>query len=213
MKKVDSDALGVVNRALGLSGTGSPLTEFADGIVDQSLEVGPIVRRGRTLAGTEGNVIFRLRNGHTDAQAITTIINPFAVVAGEIAPYPEFLSNKFDLWLLSASLRRTAGGGTLSAALFVNLPAAIIGISVQGSSALVAGITSHALAHWDAIISENIDFGITDTGGPWAKIGMRLPRAPTTQIVFASTSSLTSSYDLLLNMGVFPIALGQDGIV
>lgn len=212
MKKIDSDALGTLTRALGLTGAGSPITELADGVVDQALDVSPIVRRGRTLAGTEGNVIFRLRNGHTGATSTTTTINPFALAAGQIAPYPANLPLQFDLWLLSASLRRTSGTGTLSGALFINLPAAIIGVSVQGASALAAGITSHALAHWDAIVSENIDFGITDTGGPWVKIGMRLARSITTQIVFATTSSATSSYDLLLNMGVFPISLGQDGI-
>ncbi len=34
MKKIDSDALGVLNKALGLSGVGSRVTELADGVGD-----------------------------------------------------------------------------------------------------------------------------------------------------------------------------------
>ena len=54
MKKIDSQALDVLQKALGLSGPGSPITELTDGVVDQVLEVGGVIRRSRTQAGTEG---------------------------------------------------------------------------------------------------------------------------------------------------------------
>jgi len=214
MKKIDSDALGVLNKALGLTGRGSQVTELTDGVVDQALDIGPIVRRGRTAAGTEGIFVFRLRNGHTDAQSLTTIINPFNLAAGiAIAPFPDPIPDLFDLWILNASVLRVSGTGTLSAALFANYPASVMGVSKQGGGTLAIGITSHALAFWDALISENITFALLNQLGPLAKIGIRLPRSTLTQLVWATTSSATSIYDIIITVGLFPVALGQDALV
>ncbi len=213
MKKIDSDALGIANRALGLSGAGSPVTELTDGVVDQSLSIGPLVRRGRTLAGSEGVLIAQFRNVHVAANSLTTIINPYAAGVRAIAPWPDPIPAQFDIWLLTAEVRRPSGTGTLSGALHLNAPATIIGLSAQGGGGLAAGVTSHTLAFWDAVGTENIDFGILNQGGTLARIGLRLPRSSVTQLVWASTSSAVATYDLYLMLGLFPIALGQDGLV
>ena len=214
MKKIDSDALGILNRSLGLSGIGSPVTELEDGIVDQTLSVNDIARRGRSLAATEGIFVWRLRNAHTDATSTTSTINPFAVgTTLAHPPYPSPMPAQFDVWLLKATLRRVSGTGTLSAALHLNMPAHVVGISVQGVGSLGIGITSHTIAFWDAVAVENVGFGILNQGGTMANLGYRLPRSATTQVVFATTSSATSVYDLLITAGVFPIALGQDAVV
>ena len=72
MKRIDSDALGILTKALGLTGAGSQLTELADGVVDQALDVVPIVRRGRVIGASEGLFTAIMRNVHTDAETLTT---------------------------------------------------------------------------------------------------------------------------------------------
>jgi len=214
MKLIDSDALGFLTKALGLTGRGSQVTELTDGVVDQALDVVPIIRRGRTLGKSEGLFIIRMRNDHSGAASVVATLNPYALAAGAVAPFPAPIPAQFDLWLLGASIRRTAGTGTLSAALLGIFTAEILGVSVQGASALAVGTTTHALAFWDAVVSENIDFAIlAGDRGPWKKLNCRLPRSVSTQLRFATTSSATSTYDLLIWVGLFPVSLGQDGII
>ena len=210
MKKIDSDALGTLQKSLGLSGAGSPITELADGIVDQALDVVPVIRRGRTQAATEGLYVAELINVHAAADSRTATLVPFQPTTTAIAPYPSPMDSRFDVWLLSASLQQTAGAGTLSAALFMNSPAGVMGLSTTGA----AGIAGHTLAFWDATATENITFGLLNgANGPLAKLGFRLPRGITTQLVFASTSSEAATFACFLIMGVFPVALGQDVLV
>jgi hypothetical protein len=215
VKRIDSDALGIVTKALGIEGKGSSETELLDGQVDQVLEVGNLARRGRTLAQTEGLFLARLRNAHAGASDESTTVNIYGITSGvEIAPYPAPMPAQFDIWVLSATLRRTTGSGTITGVLFANYPAQVMGISSQEGGPVGAGITSNALAVWDSIITSNlIDVGVLNEGGTLAKIGIRMPRAPTTQLVFQSESSAVATYDCLVMLGVFPVGLGQDGIV
>ena len=142
MKKLDSDALGTLNKSLGLSGAGSPITELADGIVDQALDVGPSVRRGRTQAATEGIYIAELVNVHAAADSRTATLVPFLPTTTAIAPYPSPMDTRFDVWLLAASVIRSAGASTLSGCLFMNSPAIVMGLSTTGASvSAIAAVT------------------------------------------------------------------------
>ena len=210
-KKVDSDALGILNKSLGLTGAGSPITELADGIIDQIVDVVPAARRGLTQAATEGIYVAKLRNVHAAGDSRTATLVPFQPAAGTaLPPYPSPMPARFDVWLLTATVTQVSGTGTLSGALFLNTPAQIVGLANDGA----AGIFSHPLAFWDAVTTENVEFGLLNGArGPLAKIGLRLPRAITTQLIFASTSSATATFDCLAVLGVFPVALGQDVLV
>lgn len=209
MKKIDSDALGSLNKALGLSGAGSSMTELADGVVDQALDVVPAIRRGRTQAATEGWYVSRMVNVHAVANSLTSVVNLFAPGGQAIPPFPAPMPDRFDLWLLAASVVQTAGAGTISAALFLNTPAIVVGLSTTGT----ASIISHCLAHWDTIVDENVLFAQLQQGGTMQRIGLRIPRSITTQLVFATTSSEAATFQLATILGVFPIALGQDVLV
>lgn len=216
MKKIDSDALGVVTKALGLTGRGAQLTELEDGIVDQTLDVAPLVRRGRTLAGTEGVFVFLFRNVHASANSLTSILNPFQVGdAFAFEPFPTPIPAQFDLWVIGATIFQVSGSGTLSAALHLNFPAVSIGAAITNTGGTPArAVTSHTLAFWDAIATENITFGIKNgSRGPFANIGLRVPRSILSQLIFATTSSAAATFDLRVIVGLFPIGLGQDAIV
>ena len=210
MKKIDSQALDILNKALDLRGPGSPATELTDGIVDQVLSVNEIIRRSRTQARTAGIYTGMLRNVHAAADSRTATLTPFNATTTARAPYPAPMPADFDVWLLSAAVTQLSGTGTLSAALRVNCPASIMGLTTTGA----AVVSVQNVALWDALLVEGTTFGFpTANDEPMKKIGLRLPRAPLTQIIFASTSSATATFDCFITLGVFPVALGQDVIV
>ena len=217
MKRIDSDALGVLNKALGLSGRGSPVTELTDGIVDQALDVAPIVRRGRTLAGNQGIFTAVLRNIHTGATTVSNSIDPYKVPStGLIAPYPSPMPDLFDVWLLQAAMRRESGSGSINGLLQYQYSAANQGWGVDNTGAAVVGSDPVALAHWDAVatVGTNIFGVLTSADQPLsAARPFRLPRGVDGPLIFTTASSAISTYDCQLTLGVFPVSLGQDGIV
>ncbi len=210
MKKIDSQMLESLNKALGLSGVGSPVTELTDGIVDQVIDVGPIVRRSRTQANTAGVYTALIRNVHGAGNSLSAGIAPFLGAAAALEPYPSPMPAGFDVWLLSSVVTQSAGTGTVSAALRVDVPARLMGLSSLGASVGAA----MNVAFWDTIVDESILFAIkSNQTEPVQKIGLRLPRDPATQLVFSSTSSAAATFDCLMMLGVFPVGLGQDVIV
>jgi len=214
VKRIDSDALGFFTKALGLGGSGSPQTELNDGIVDQSLDVVPLIRRGRTLAQSDGLFTAIISNIHTDAETITTSINPFAPGALAIPPFPGVIPPLFDLWLLSTTLRRQSGGGTLIATLSWQPGARNQAWGVNDSGTQVVQQDRQAIAYWDSVNGANLIFGFQANVQILHKIGMRLARGTAAfpgALTFSSVSSLTSTYNASINFGLFPVTLGQDG--
>jgi len=211
MKTVDSDALGVVNRALGLSGAGAQRTEFMDGVVDQTIDVAALIRRGRTQGATEGIYTAIMRVINTAANNISTTVDPYAVgTTGLIAPYPNPMPMNFDVWLLGASVDRVSGTGTMSLALRIDFLASQQGWGIDDQGVAVAVASTQVMAFWDTPFTAGTIFGLLDQGGTFMKIGTRIPRGAV--LTFHSLSSATSTYDCQVLLGVFPTALGQDGI-
>lgn len=205
---VDSDALGIVTRALGLTGKGAALTEFLDGQVDQVLSVNDLIRRGRTQVQRGGIYTGTMQTVHTDAETITFTVDPFDVTTGRIAPYPGPISNRFDLWAISVSVRRLSGGGTLTAQANLAYHADQIGWGIDDSGVAVTSNAGGSVAFWDSIVSQSNAFGLQNGSNPTQFIGQRL--FPGTLLQVSSTSSLTSTYNFIWLLGLFPIALGQD---
>jgi len=212
MKKVDSDVLGVVNRALGLSGVGAPLTEFTDGTLEQVISVNDLARRGRTQAGTSGLYYGVMENDHTDAETLISQFQPYTAATGAIAPYPSPMPAGFDVWIIGAAVDQVSGTGTLEAALFIDPPAANQGWGIDDSGAAVIAADGFAIARWNGLATATREFGLQADGLPWARIGMRMMRPPLSNAVlqFSSVSSATSVFRCYITIGVFPVGLGQD---
>jgi len=212
MKRIDSGALELANRALGLTGT-SPLaaTEYEDGQLVQQIDVRPIVRRSRTIGITQGVVTMLIRNIHAVADTQLTAITPFVLGAtGLRAPFPSPIPRTFDLWLLNATLRQVSGSGTLSAALFIDFPFDNLGFGIDSAGVAVVASDDVCVAFWDAVTTETLEFGLLNQLGVLAKINMRLPHNTTTRIVFSSTSSAAATFDVNMRLALFPVTLGQD---
>lgn len=210
MKRIDSDALGLVNRSLGMTGAGAPETELHDGEVFQVVDVSQSARRGRVLAGTTGIFTGLLRNIHLGSGDLTTTVNPYDAIGG-VAPFPVPIPQSFDLWLLSAAVRRNSGTGTLLCNLEITYP--FQGFGLDDMDVAVVATLAHPVALWDAIVtSGSISFGVlAGSELPEAILNRRLPRATGAQLTFRSTASAISTYSLQLVLGLFPISLGQDG--
>jgi len=217
VKRIDSDALGILTKALGLSGSGSPMTELADGVVDQALSVNEIVRRSRTLAGASGIYAASMSNVHTDAETITTSVNVYNVAAGATSIWPVPVPEQFDAWLLGASMRRVSGTGTITSLLAIQFPAASLGWGVDDSGVAITAVDPMGLVSWNGLITTaTIDGNRQGSGGPYIHLGIRIPRgtgASTGTLRFSSVSSATSTWKCNLILGLFPVSLGQDGIV
>ncbi len=216
MKTVDSQALGIVTRALGMTGAGAPLTEFLDGELLQTLDVGQLVRRGRTLAGSSGIFMGAMRNNHAGADSQSSVISPYNVPTGAIAPYPAVMPRGFDIWLLAAQAEQISGTGTFSGALFVTMRGQQ-GFGIDQAGAAVVRDSVMLLAFWDSVVTEAREFGLLGGQFPFQAINLRLPRstaaAPGTELTWATTSSAAAVFDVQLVLGVFPISLGQDATV
>lgn len=214
MREVRSDALDAIGRALGLSGPVRGTVQFTDGILEQVIDVAPLIRRGRTQAATDGIYTAVLQNVHAAANTQTSTVSPYDVAAADaIAPYPAPMPAGFDIWLISAYLEQDSGSGTLSAALIVNFRDQQQGWGRNQAGAAVVATGTQLLAFWDALATQTREFGILNELGIWKKIGLRLPADSATDLVFSSTSSAAATFSLHLLLGVFPIGLGQDVLV
>ena len=215
-KKIDSDALEIVNKSLGLTGAGSPVTELQDGVVDQILDVGPAARRGRSIAPSDGIFTGLIQNGHLAGDERTTQLDVYEVgTVVSIPPYPAIVPVQFDIWLLYATVRRSTGAATVDAALFYQMPSANQGWGVDNAGAQVVESAPMALAFWDTLQVLNTTFGLMGTLGPMAKIGIRLPRGNPVNgsLRFVSSTSAAATIQCQMVFGIFPVSLGQDGLV
>ena len=214
VKIIDSQALGDLNKSLGLTGKGAGETELLDGTVEQVIDIGATARRGGTLAGTQG--IFRcvMRNIHAAAGDVFSSWQPYAAAdPGIIAPFPSPLPDTFDFWLLGASIERISGSGVLNGAV-LRLTNVQQGFGIDSAAAAVVSTAVFHIAFWDSLVG-TIDppFGLTEGGQPYVNINMRIPRKGAIASPFLSwgtDSDNTATYDLLLLCGVFPVGLGQD---
>ncbi len=214
MKRVDSDALGVVNRALGVSGSGAQETELTDGILEQAFVANPAIRRGRTLQPSEGIFYGVMSNEHGGAGTLTSFIRPYNAESLSIAPFPFQVPAQFDIWLLYCTVLRTQGSGTISAALDMELGAASQGWGVNDAGVISVDTPRHPLAFWDTSVSEVVTFAVLGAEvQPLVKLGIRLPRLNNPQLRFHSTASALAGWQCAIVMGLFPVSLGQDGIV
>lgn len=219
-REIDSSALLLANRILGLAGGQSPsgITELDDGWVNQVLNINDIVRRSRTQIGTGGWFHALLENVHgAGASTLTSTIDPYNVSVGLAnPPYPPDIPNPgdFDAWILGASLEMTAGTATnfTDGMLAVVSPASNLAYSIddQGApSTRIAAGQEMQLGRWDVLelIAGNT-VGLTEQGSPW--IGSNLRMRPGCSIQLRSGASNAVTVNAIVLVGLLPAGLGQD---
>lgn len=212
-QRIKSDALDFVSKAVGIFGAGSPVTELADGEVLQTLDVAPLIRRGRTEESTHGIFLGIMRNTHLAANTQVSTIDPYNVGAAlGIPPYPDNVNAGFDIWLIGCSLRQTSGAGTIVATLSMNQGPTAQGWGVDEAGGAIVSAPDQPIVLFDSFVTASVVFGITEAGQPWAPIGLRIPRSAGqgTTLTFTTVSSEALGVQLQLVTGLLPVALGQD---
>jgi len=111
-----SEALGTINRALGISG-GRGQTQFEDETLTQVLDVSSSITRGRAPVGTGGIFYGLLQNTHAAAGTVSVAIDPYQVAlaiarnqwddwASEVGGVPR----GYDVWVLDAAMMEDGSG-------------------------------------------------------------------------------------------------------
>lgn len=210
-KKIDSDALGELQRSLGLTGQGAQVTELNDGTVDQVMAINEVARRGRTLAATSGIFTPTMRTNHSGATDENVIVDPYNVgTTGVVAPYPAVMPLQFDVWLMGASIRQVSGAGTLTATLSLVQGTRQAGWGLDEAGAQVLVAQPIRLAFWNAVSNVLTKFGtLQGPLGPHWSGPVRLNRFGM-DLRFDARSSEAAAFDCQLILGVFPAGLGQD---
>lgn len=214
-RPIEGDALTSMDRALGLTGSGTAVAELQDATLEQVIDVGPIVRRSRTLAGSQGIFYGILQNIHAGAGTVFTVVNPLAIaVADVVPPYPTPMPPDFDLWYYGCTVVRESGTGTFEG--MFELQDTNDGWGRDSAGDPVPGATRTILAVWSAISSTaGVDYGRLGPNiqGYDQLNAMRIPQGGTPFFFFRSTASALSTYTCFIRLGLFPASLGQDAAV
>lgn len=216
MKKIESDALVLVNRILGLGGgSGQPDSSLDESTVSMVLNINDALRRGRA-GGVDGGLFYSVfLNDHSAAGAETSTADPYdpSGLVPTIGAYPTPVPRGFDVWYIGGSLDRSAGVGTLGGGVvFLSPTAQQQGFGVDEAGAAVVVNPGISLIRWtglDASIT-GVSRGIVDgAGGFFARPILRLARGVT---ISFKTEAVTAAaiFRHTAFFGVFPEGLGQD---
>jgi len=212
-RSVDSSALTLLNKILRIAGTGfgASQTELDDGNLTQVLEVSPVIRRSLTPANSSGIFYSIFANVHAGAGQLHTSVNPYTTPVGTLGAFVTPLRTDQEIWLISAAIARTAGAGTLDAALLeLELPAISQAFGENNSGVAVASSKDYPLGRWDVIDTETTRLvGLTESGEPLVKLNMRLARGSLIRFT-SDVAGASATIQCTVLLGIFPIALGQD---
>lgn len=223
MKVLDSGALRGLTKILGIAG-GTP-TDFDDGNLQQTLDVGPILRRSRTPGELNGGIFSSsIRNTHTAANVLLGTLAPYTCGVGATAParntWPgvgQGVPDIFDLWLLGVDAQNRGTPGQFGGAqLAINIGAqnnaelavtVAAGVSVR-TGALVFTIRTYDVERGIGALETALDEGAGHLSR--LPLPLRIPRGASLLWGTESTGAGNPIYDVHLLFGVFPAGFGQD---
>jgi len=213
MALIKGNPLRLVQKLFGLgSNQLAGRTNLDDGDVTQVLSINDITRRAE-VAWFQGV----LENVHSGADDERSTLDPYNPGANAVAPYPAFVDETLDVWLLGVSLLQNSGTAALTGAqLTMNVPTFSLGWGVDDAGDPVTASPGFPLAIFDSQDSSvaapaGNNLVCLTAGGelPFLPVRVRLPRGGAF-LVFDSTSSGAAEFRMLMLLGLFPVALGQD---
>jgi len=206
---VDSQALQRVSKTLQLSTPGAQETLFIDERLEQVIDVAPMVRRGLTLAGSEGIYTANIRNTHSGSQGnVTTIVDPWNLGGLARPPFPPVIPDNLDLWITGFNAEVVSGNGFFSSGRFD----LFVPTTHQAFGTVTTNIT---LVGWsDEESLQNNAFLVPFDGesiGVWTFVRIRVPRLATFRFHTFNNGANAPVYQLDMLLGLFPSSMGQDG--
>jgi hypothetical protein len=212
MKTVDSLALGLVDRALGLAGAGTQQTELEDGLVVQTLDVSRLVARARAPI-SDGIKTAIFQNVHGGAGQNETALDPYFHTSspGSNPHWPVPVPVGFDVWVLAVSADVNSVGNFVEAQFSVLGDHAGDAAFTQDSSGGAASASTIRLGfcHFDSARSIAGDpFLMTEQGDLIVYPQIRVPRGMTLSWTTETTGAAVMNCFCM--MGLFPVGLNQD---
>lgn len=215
---LDSGALQTLNRVLGATG-GSQHTRIDSDVLQTVMDMVPIVRRGRTFAGSEGLFMFGIENTHTAIdETITSSVDPYNLGTLAGAGLPRAIEPGWDVWLLYALIRRTGANVNLdSAILDISYPAALTGFVSPAGSQFGGLNVKYLISETENVLGGGtLGTYLTELGSGEAgqTLAMRIPRGATIRLRTrtGNAAGVFPVYFASGLIGVFPAGLGQDAI-
>lgn len=219
-KPLHSDALGVVNRLLGLAGTqvGASQTELDDGNLSQVLGVNELVRRSRTPAGTDGIFIGVFQNtmgaGETDE---TSFVDPYNIGAAVrkqpwVSDPRTTIEQGIDVWVLGCAVKIVSGAANVDSAAFTRTFMRehwAWGVDEAGAGVLSNDVEFIAIANFTQVDTDTaIDFMKDPSGRTYIPVNMRIRRGEL--LSFQTNANNAAVISGVMLLGQFPSAVGQD---
>ena len=206
---VDSQALQRVSKTLQLSTPGAQETLFIDERLEQVLDVGAIVRRGLTLAGTEGLYTANIRNTHSGSQGnVATIIDPWNLGGVARPPFPTSIPDNQDLWILGFHPEVVSGVGDFDSAFFD----LFVPTTHQAFGTISTNIVLATWTEAGSMAGGTFLFGSSSSVTVFTNVALRVPRNATFRWHTRNNGANSPVFQLNLMLGLFPSAMGQDGV-
>lgn len=215
-KEIDSEALVLLRKGLGIGGIASPTTLLEEDSVIQVVEVGQFARQG--LPAGNGLFYFVMRiitsvgNPSLDVSLFPYIPDDPSGASVASAPFPNPVPSTFDIWIMSAVLNVTTAT-FVDAALFLRPPPVSVGLSIENADTttqpLIAPTPVFPLAAWDGV--QTVDTFITgDLAGSdvFQRLGMRLPRG--CSLNFRVDAGGINTATCTIAAALMPRSMGQD---
>jgi len=218
-REIDSTALLLLNRALGLSGSPASATELEDGHVTQTIDVGPIARRSLPIGG--GLWYARLACAHTGVGDLNTSFDPYNAThatPGSLVKsgFPLDVPAGFDIWVISCIGLTDDATDFAAAAFDVETAATAEGISILNTAGVVSSPAAaggdYPYAVYDGVFTAAAAalYLTKPDGTVLTQINQRIRRGQLFHWRSTSDTAGTVTNTVLVCMGLFPEALGQD---
>jgi hypothetical protein len=214
MRLLKSQALGILNKAIGLSG-GSGVggeTQLDDDNVSQVLATNDIIRRSLTLAGSDGIFLAITQNTHgagSSTQTSQIEVNRPQGLAH--APYPAIIPDGLEVWVLGVCGFLVSGTSSnfTDCTCHIQMPSVSQGMSSNQSGAQLGAVSTNLpIAFFDNIQAGSFDAAQLEDGGLYYPIKIRVRRGSVIQFRSNATNAVVVQMNWLC--GLFPIGLGQD---
>ena len=209
-KQIESDALILINKQLGIAGPLQVPTFLDDANLTLIMEVTDAVRRSRALGVVQGWNIGVMQNVHAGAGSLVTVVDAYApgtaAVAGGAGGFPPIVPSGYDVWLIGGMVTRNSGAGGLNSGGFSLDPATVN--QAWGIDDMGAAVTASRspLQIWTSI--DVFGAGLDAAGRGYVDWRLRIARG--TEFRWQSDAAAAATFQLILILGVFPEGMGQD---
>lgn len=211
MRPLESGALTELARVLGIT-AGQEQTDVDMAVLQTTLDVGPIVRRSRTIGLSEGIFSGRLANAHVAAATVTATVDPYAPGTVAAAGFPKVVPVGFDMWLLHTAAYRDDGDALISARLALEHPARSMAfVPSGGANSLNQVLRAYNIALLSEVVIGSANyFRSVGDGLIGLMMPVRVPRGTNLIWETKGAGSTSALYIADVVLGLFPHCLGHD---